>query len=90
MAPKPLFNYATHRPDVVLMDIRMGRVDGLSATRQIRQFDSNARIVIVTGYEDDGVRRAAHEAGSCGYVLKANLLGLADVISLAAAEESRP
>ena len=80
--------YADRRPDVVLMDLRMQLVDGLAATRQIRQFDPKARVVIVTDYEDEELRSAAREAGSCAYVLKVNLLDLAEIISWAAVEQS--
>jgi two-component system response regulator DegU len=65
--------YENHRPDVVLMDIRMPRMDGLTATKQIREFDPSARIVIVTDYEDEDLRAAAFQAGACGYALKQEL-----------------
>ncbi len=66
--------YPAHRPDVVLMDLSMPVLDGLAATRQIRHLHLSARIVIVTDYDDEGLRDAAREAGACGYVLKDNLL----------------
>ena len=72
--------YSDHRPDIVLMDIRMPRMDGLAATRQIRQFDPTARIVIVTDCDDDELRVAAREAGACGFTLKENLTELASLI----------
>lgn len=65
--------YATHRPDWVLMDVFMAPIDGLTAVRQIFQSFPNARIVIVTQYDDARFRTAAREAGACGYVLKENL-----------------
>ena len=68
--------YTEHRPDVVLMDVRMPRMDGLSATRQILQQYAAARIVIVTDYNDDALRSAAREAGACAYALKNNLTEL--------------
>lgn len=68
--------YRVHLPQVVLMDIRMPRMDGLAATRRIRQFDASALVVIVTDYEDVELRTAAREAGACGYALKENLLDL--------------
>jgi CheY-like chemotaxis protein len=73
--------YVNCRPDVVLMDVRMPRIDGLTAMKQIRQFDPAARVVIVTAYDDGALRSAAQEAGSCAYVLKENLLDLAQIVS---------
>jgi CheY-like chemotaxis protein len=72
--------YAAHRPDIVLMDIRMSRMDGLAATRQILRFHPLAKIVIVTDYDDDALRTAAREAGACGYALKLNLLDLVPLL----------
>jgi CheY-like chemotaxis protein len=68
--------YQAHRPDVVLMDIRMNEVDGIQATKQIKAADPQATIIIVTDYDDDGLRQAATRAGACGYVVKDNLLEL--------------
>lgn len=68
--------YARHRPDWVLMDIRMGSTDGITATRKILTDDPQARIVIVTDYDDAALREAAREAGACEYVVKENLLDL--------------
>ena len=75
--------YTEHRPDAVLMDVRMPRMDGLSATRQILQHYPGARIVIVTDYNDDGLRSAAREAGACAYALKNNLTELDTVLTAA-------
>jgi CheY-like chemotaxis protein len=72
--------YDDHRPDVVLMDIRMPQIDGLTATRQIRRFHADAKIVIVTDCDDEELRAAATEVGACGYVLKQDLMGLASLI----------
>ena len=72
--------YAERRPDIVLMDIRMSNMDGLAATRQIRKFHPQARVVIVTDYDDEDLRKAASEAGACGYALKHNLTELSGLI----------
>jgi CheY-like chemotaxis protein len=59
--------YLTHRPDFVLMDFAMTGVDGITATRLIREADPIARIIIVTNYDGAELREAAHRAGACGY-----------------------
>ena len=68
--------YHSHRPGLVLMDIRMNEVDGIEATRRIIAADPTARIIIVTDYDDDAFRQAAMREGACGYALKDNLLDL--------------
>ena len=69
-------SYHATKPDLVLMDVRIDEVDGIQATRQIRASDPQARVVIVTDYDDDTLRLEALSAGACGYVLKDNLLDL--------------
>lgn len=65
-----LTTYAVYRPDWVLMDLNMQRMDGLAATRQIRAAFPEARVVIVTAMEGADLREAARKAGACAYVLK--------------------
>ena len=72
--------YQAEKPDLVLMDIRMNEVDGISATRRIKAADPAARIVIITDYDDDALRQAAMRAGACDYLLKDNLLDLIRLI----------
>ena len=62
--------YAMHRPDVVLMDLRMPRLDGVSAIRAIRADDPGARVVALTMYEGDADVHQALSAGACAYLLK--------------------
>ncbi|MDQ3042930.1 MAG: response regulator transcription factor [Acidobacteriota bacterium] len=75
--------YERLRPDWVLMDIGMKNVDGITATRQITAAHPQARIMIVTDYNDDDLRRAATDAGASGYVVKENLLDIVDILAKA-------
>jgi DNA-binding NarL/FixJ family response regulator len=60
-----------HRPDVVLMDVRMPRLDGIEATRQICQTTRLAsRIIILTTFDLDEYVYAALRAGASGFLLK--------------------
>ncbi len=72
--------YERLRPDWVLMDVEMKGVDGITATRQIMAAYPQARIMIITDYNDDALRRAAYEAGACQYVVKENLLDILDIL----------
>lgn len=73
--------YPRVRPDWVLMDIEMSGMDGIEATRAIRSLDAAARVVIVTGHDDERYRRAAEQAGATGFVAKENLLDLAALLA---------
>ena len=73
--------YEEHRPDIVLMDIRMPTIDGLTATRLIRGYDPSARIFVLTDYQDEDMKTAALEAGAREYVLKHEISGLPGIVS---------
>ena len=58
----------------------MKEVDGLTATRQIKAAWPDARIMIVTNYDDPQLRQSALLAGACEYVTKENLLAVRRVL----------
>ncbi len=58
------------RPDLVLMDVRMPKMDGLEATRQIKQGHPKTSILMVTMHENPDYLLEAIKAGVAGYVLK--------------------
>ncbi|MDX3101983.1 response regulator [Nonomuraea angiospora] len=57
-------------PDVILMDLRMPGMDGVSATRQLAERGSRARVLVLTTYDTDSHVLPAIEAGATGYLLK--------------------
>ncbi|MFD9067184.1 response regulator [Kitasatospora purpeofusca] len=61
---------ARHRPDVVLMDLRMPRCDGVEATRRIRAAYPGTEVVVLTTYADDESLFPALRAGARGYLTK--------------------
>jgi DNA-binding NarL/FixJ family response regulator len=65
---------AKHRPDVVLMDLRMPRVDGITATRRLRSVPSSApqppEVIVLTTFDADENVLGALRAGASGFLLK--------------------
>ncbi len=77
-------DYVRMQPDLVLMDIAMKDVDGLTATAQIKSAAPTARIVMLTQYDDPELRTAAERAGAAGYLLKDDLSQVQRLVSSAA------
>jgi DNA-binding NarL/FixJ family response regulator len=59
-----------HRPDVVLMDMRMKGMDGAEATRRLREDPEGPPVLVLTTFDDDEVLEAALTAGAAGFILK--------------------
>ncbi|MDO9097718.1 MAG: response regulator [Candidatus Methanoperedens sp.] len=62
--------YREVNPDVVLMDILMPKMDGISATRNIINYDPDAKIIAVTAVGKRGLEKECIEAGASGFVMK--------------------
>ncbi|WP_460695173.1 response regulator [Modestobacter muralis] len=80
---------AEHAPDVVLMDLRMPRMDGVAATGRITAAHPGVRVLVLTTYDTDADIVRAVEAGAAGYLLKDTPLPqLADAVRAAARGET--
>lgn len=86
---KALAAYKEHHPVCVLMDVAMPEKDGFKAAAEITKFDPAARIIFVSQFTDAETRRAAKEAGGCGFVLKENLDSLAGELRFVAARQRK-
>ncbi len=71
MAKSALARYDELSPAVVLMDVRMPGTDGVEATRRLRARHAEARIIILTTFDNDEYVFEALRAGAVGYLLKA-------------------
>jgi CheY-like chemotaxis protein len=72
--------YRQFHPDLILMDVEMKGMDGITATREITRDFPEARVIVVTQHNDEMLRAAASAAGARGYVHKANLLAIREMI----------
>ncbi|MDD3593705.1 MAG: response regulator transcription factor [Candidatus Gastranaerophilales bacterium] len=59
-----------YKPDVILMDINMPDVDGITLIQKIKKIDSESRIIAVTGYDDSDLIYRVMKEGAKGYILK--------------------
>jgi DNA-binding NarL/FixJ family response regulator len=80
---------AEHRPQVVLMDLRMPRLDGIEATRRLRESQPDVRVIALTTFADDESVLGALRAGARGYLTKdASGEDIRSAIELVAAGEA--
>jgi len=63
----------TSQPDVVLMDVRMPRMGGIEATEHIIKKYPNVRVVLMSGFDDNGMREECKIAGAHGFMAKLNV-----------------
>jgi DNA-binding NarL/FixJ family response regulator len=68
-----VLQWRRHRPDITLMDLRLGAMSGLEAIRAIRREEPTARIIVLTMYQGDEDIHQALAAGAATYLLKDTL-----------------
>ncbi len=73
--------YKKHRPDLILMDIRMEKLNGIEATKEIIEYDPEAKILLITTFQDDEYILSAINLGCRGYILKQNIEGIIPAIN---------
>lgn len=74
-------NFIFHKPEIVLMDIKMDVMDGIEATRLIRKISPAVQIIMVTDYNEESLKLKAFNAGANEYLLKEELLKLKNLLS---------
>ncbi|HYZ10979.1 MAG TPA: response regulator transcription factor [Actinomycetota bacterium] len=80
---------ARRRPDVILMDVQMPAIDGITATRQITEEMDGSRVIMLSAFEDEHTVARALDAGAVGFVSKSR--PIKDIISaIRAAHRGEP
>jgi DNA-binding NarL/FixJ family response regulator len=69
----------TLRPDVVVMDVVMGNVDGIEATREITRRAPDVRVVLLSGSDDENLTEIGRRAGATSHLVKG--LPIADLVA---------
>ncbi len=72
--------YQSHQPDIILLDIRMKKMTGLAASKEILRHDSHAKILFITTFQDDAYIDEALKLGCAGYILKENIAGIVPAV----------
>lgn len=72
--------YTKFQPDLVLMDLKMPKVDGITASLQIINEFPTAKICVVSDYSDERTKEAARLSGVSNYVVKENLYEIREII----------
>jgi DNA-binding response OmpR family regulator len=68
--PRGISLYKEHRPDIVLLDLALPSMNGLEVLKKIREFDSGARVAIVTGYGSTESADVAYRYGAVDFIQK--------------------
>jgi len=66
--------YKNERPDIVLLDIGLPSIDGLEVLKQIKQFDADAKVIMITGYPSSMMREEAMRIGAFAFYEKPGVI----------------
>ena len=72
--------YQKYKPDIVLMDIKMKKLNGLLATERIMKINAKAKVIIVSNYDDDFMRTETKRIGALQYFTKEDIYKLPEYI----------
>lgn len=72
--------FNSNKPDLILMDIMMEKLDGLSATRSIMHISSSAKIIIISQLSEQECKQEALNAGAVDYLNKEDLYKLPEIV----------
>lgn len=75
-----IVTFTRERPDWVIMDLRMPGMGGIKATEAIRQFDSTARVIIISQFTEPEYHDQARKAGAHDFVGKEDMSHLVEII----------
>lgn len=75
-----LIGYKLHQPDVVIMDIELKSMSGFDTTTQIRNLDSEAKIIFVSSYDSQKFRKHAEKLNAIGFVSKDKLSDIQPIL----------
>jgi CheY-like chemotaxis protein len=74
--------YGKSRFDSIVIDLRLKKQSGLKATKQIKERFPDAKIILITEYDDEALRQAASEVGASHCILKERLLDIVELLGV--------
>ncbi|HLX12098.1 MAG TPA: response regulator transcription factor [Bacteroidota bacterium] len=77
-----LHMYEEHKPNVVLMDIRIKPLNGVKTTKMLKDLHPEVKVVMLTTHNEPEYREGARQAGAVGYILKDNLSSLRNFVEV--------
>jgi len=72
--------YKTYKPDWVLMDYKMNGITGIETAKKIKENDADAKIIMVSQFEDGDMKKKAFDAGVFAYIAKEQLSTIKNII----------